>query len=428
MLAFSSVGFSQNLQSKELNEKDKKELIAEISTLLLDNYVYPDSAKKAASLIQKNVLAGKYKTIKSPIQFADIVGNDISSVLKDGHFQVQFNPGLGQQLQSNEVMQQTAIAARKYSSSAFGIKAVKIINGNIGLLELNAFVDTNAASKLALNSALQLLAQSNAIILDLRSNTGGSAAMVHYLCSYFLKTGIHLNTWYSRPSNSYTKNYTSEILHSEPFKLKPLYVLCGKGTVSAAEEFCYNLKTLHRATLIGAPTAGAAHGTFERSVGKDFVVFIPYARTYNTDTNTDWEQVGVLPDLYVENAVALETAEELIFENLRATVSDSLEKFNIKWQHQILNTINHPTKIELEQLRKYIGVFGERTITLENGVLCYKRIGKPKFKMTPMSATKFMANEYFNIEFVENIDGRFDTLIARYQDGRVETALRTPSK
>jgi C-terminal processing protease CtpA/Prc len=92
---------------------------------------------------------------------------------------------------------------------------------------------------------------------------------------------------------------------------KPVYVLTSARTWSGAEQFCYDLKMLKRATLVGETTGGGAHaGVFHR-IDDHFGVGIPETAVINPFSKVDWEGVGVAPDVKVKAADALETAEKL---------------------------------------------------------------------------------------------------------------------
>ncbi|MGA2046627.1 MAG: S41 family peptidase, partial [Terracidiphilus sp.] len=92
---------------------------------------------------------------------------------------------------------------------------------------------------------------------------------------------------------------------------KPVYVLTSASTWSGAEQFSYDLKMLKRATLVGETTRGGAHaGVFHR-IDDHFGIGIPEVRSINPYSNTDWEGVGVEPDVEVKAADALEMALKL---------------------------------------------------------------------------------------------------------------------
>jgi retinol-binding protein 3 len=87
--------------------------------------------------------------------------------------------------------------------------------------------------------------------------------------------------------------------------------LTSARTFSGAEQFCYDLKMLKRATLVGETTGGAAHsGVFHR-IDDHFGMGIPETRPINPFSKTDWAETRVEPDVKVKAAEALETAEIL---------------------------------------------------------------------------------------------------------------------
>jgi C-terminal processing protease CtpA/Prc len=65
---------------------------------------------------------------------------------------------------------------------------------------------------------------------------------------------------------------------------------------------------MDRATIVGEVTRGMAHPSEEVVVNDYFRMSIPFLRTENVNTGTDWEGVGVIPDIDVPAAYALEAA------------------------------------------------------------------------------------------------------------------------
>ncbi len=92
---------------------------------------------------------------------------------------------------------------------------------------------------------------------------------------------------------------------------KPAYVLTSGGTFSGAEEFSYDLKNLHRATLVGETTGGGAHLVRPQAIDDQFTIMVPFARPINPVSKKDWEGAGVEPDVKVKADDALETAQKL---------------------------------------------------------------------------------------------------------------------
>jgi C-terminal processing protease CtpA/Prc len=97
---------------------------------------------------------------------------------------------------------------------------------------------------------------------------------------------------------------------------KPAYVLTSKRTFSGGEEFSYNLKNLGRATIVGETTGGGAHPVSGHRIDAHFMIGVPFAKAINPITKTNWEGTGVEPDVKVNAAEALTTAQKLVMEKL----------------------------------------------------------------------------------------------------------------
>jgi len=89
-------------------------------------------------------------------------------------------------------------------------------------------------------------------------------------------------------------------------------------TFSGAEDFTYNLQAIKRVTVIGETTGGGAHPTMVQPVDEHFSVAVPFARSINLTTKTNWEGTGVTPDVQVKSADALQEAQRLAAEKIRA--------------------------------------------------------------------------------------------------------------
>ena len=144
-----------------------------------------------------------------------------------------------------------------------------------------------------------------------------------------LKTAIfdkktHLNDIYERPANRTEEFWTKESVPGKKFGGdKPVFVLTSHYTFSGAEEFSYNLKNLKRATIIGAVTGGGAHPVNPHRLTNDFVIGVPFARAINPITKTNWEGVGVKPDVEVGAAQALKTAHLSALKAVQAKTTDA---------------------------------------------------------------------------------------------------------
>src|SRR6202035_838304 len=107
---------------------------------------------------------------------------------------------------------------------------------------------------------------------------------------------------------------------------KPAFVLTSKGTFSGAEEFSYNLKNLKRATIVGEVTGGGAHPVSGHRIDSHFIIGVPFARAINPISKTNWEGVGVEPDVKVKKEIGLETAHKMALEQLAPSVTDARQR------------------------------------------------------------------------------------------------------
>jgi C-terminal processing protease CtpA/Prc len=202
----------------------------------------------------------------------------------------------------------------RHDRSAF-VK-VEQLDGNVGYVKFNGFFDVEFCGPTA-SAAMNFVAGSRALIVDLRDNGGGSPAMVAYVSSYLFSTRTHLNDLWTRRTGATEEFWTRDVPGRRFGGEKPVYVLTSARTFSGAEEFTYNLKSLKRATIVGETTGGGAHPVSAHPIDEHFVIGVPFARAVNPITHTNWEGVGVAPDVKVLAADALATALKLARDGVR---------------------------------------------------------------------------------------------------------------
>lgn len=428
LIFFPAIIFSQ--KTVVLNSKLRTTIVNNISQLLLDNYVFPDTAIKMSKCIKNKLKEGAYNKITDPVAFSDALTIDLYSVYRDGHMLVQFVP---QEVTPESVVASTGSSGnnedplKKIKQANFGLKKVEILSGNIGYINIDHFWADSVYGKETVKATLQFVSNANALIIDLRNCGGGSQETVNMICGYFLEKSTHINDMFDRAAQTTTEYWTKPDASFTKLTKMPLYILTNNKTFSAAEEFCYDLQSIKRATIIGEITGGGAHGIFSKDAGSGFVLSIPYSTAVNPITKTSWEKVGVKPEIEVPSDKALETAEIKIFDNLISNTKDASELFNLNWDLELLKAINNPITIDSLTLKSYAGIYGERVFSFENGKLFYQRTGRPKFELEAMSPTvmKGKGNAYFKIEFVKNNIGKVDKVNVFYQDNRIETSDRT---
>jgi C-terminal processing protease CtpA/Prc len=194
--------------------------------------------------------------------------------------------------------------------------------GNVGYLEIRTFYFGAAQVDSALAAAMNFLANTNALIIDVRRNSGGEPDAVAAVCSYLMPPNTLVNKFYWRPQNRWDEFRTKAVSGRHYGTTRPVYVLTSDRTFSGAEEFAYDIQTQKRGEVVGDTTGGGAHPGGMRQVTTNFGVWVPSGRAVNPITNTNWEGVGVRPDVPADTADALGVAHHRALKRLLAEERD----------------------------------------------------------------------------------------------------------
>src|SRR5207244_1573285 len=146
--------------------------------------------------------------LSTPKAFAHSVTTLLRSINHDGHLWVEVRPGEYPESIERPDPEAAEARRRRLRDSNFGFPRVEILTGNVGYLQVLQFVTPELASD-ALGTALQSLANADALILDLRGSSGGSPDMVALICSYlFGSAPLHLFDIYHRPEDRRDEYWT----------------------------------------------------------------------------------------------------------------------------------------------------------------------------------------------------------------------------
>ncbi|MBV9962044.1 MAG: S41 family peptidase [Parafilimonas sp.] len=416
---------AQSVQDS-VSQTEKENVIISISGLLNKNYIFPDVSKKICDILAENLKRGSYSSISDPVLFAEKLTNDLQSISKDVHLAVSFNPQRVQELKApqKENNELSASRLKEMQLNNFGFKKIELLNGNIGYLELESFADARYGGETAV-AAMNFLSNASALIIDLRNNGGGNPSMTQLIASYlFTSKPVHLNTFYNKSADTSSDSWTYPFIPGKRMPNTDVYILTSSNTFSAAEEFAYDMQSLKRATIIGETTGGGAHTGSNMVAGERFIVFIPTGRGINPITKTDWEGVGVKPDITVPAPDALITAQITAIERLESESSDT-NNVLFKWALTTLKAKQHPVKIDENILKTYAGKYGHRLISYNNGDLYYQRDDAPKIKMIPLEKNLFELEgiEDFRLNFVIK-ENKVVAVIGLYKDGESDKSMK----
>lgn len=432
IMNFLSSGISecQTSQSNDvvLTNELKLNAVNTVSQMLNDNYIFPEKANEMGILIISNFENGKYSDLNDPVKFAMQLTEDLQSVSKDKHIKVKFSPDQIKMMKHSEVQDENS--DQRYiemmKSENYGFKKVERISGNIGYIDFRHF-GSGDQIKEKVATVMAFVENCDALIFDMRNNGGGDPTGIQVITSYlFGDEPVHLNDLYYRPKDTLEEFWTLKNIEGKRMPEVPVYVLTSSYTFSGAEEFSYNLQNLKRATIVGETTGGGAHPGGMNIIDDNFAIFIPTGRAINPITKTNWEGIGVKPDVEINSINALTKAHILALEKISAHLTDEKMKKTYNWMIESLTATLNYVEIDAALLKKYEGDYGDRKIYLENGRLYYQRSGRQKFELTPMSENTFMLNEidYFRLKFESDSSGNIISVTGLYDDGNTDSSPR----
>lgn len=313
-----------------ITAKEKAAVIESLAVAVRDRYVFPEKGAELAKILRRRHANKEYDRITSSKEFADSLLAHMQAYTNDRHMRVHYRHEPFPVRDDREDGPHDAERARQLEENRvrnFGFERVERLAGNVGYLDLRMFAGLPEAQPTAI-AAMNFLAHTDAIIVDLRRNGGGSPGMIATLLTYFVEPGarLHINDFYEREGNRTVQFHTASYVPGPRLAGKPLYVLTSNRTGSAAEEFAYDVQTHELGTLVGAVTAGAANpgGLFRLS--EHLAAFIATGRAINPVTKTNWEGVGVKPDRAVAPEAARREAHVAALEKLMASASEDRKK------------------------------------------------------------------------------------------------------
>ncbi|RSK49864.1 S41 family peptidase [Hymenobacter rigui] len=399
------------------------QLMDSVALRLQQHYIFPVEAGRMGTYVQGQARKQAYVALATdPKRVVKQLQADLQAVHRDPHLFVEYNPALATaSRRSPQPSAEEQAQAKKYwVANNYLFKKAEVLPGNIGYFPFTGFVPDVAGAKPTISGALQFLANTSALVIDLRENMGGSPELVSLLESYFFPIKTHMNDLINRSTNDTTVFYADPA--KVPFTVSmPVYILTSHHTFSGAEDFAYAMQMAKRAVVVGETTGGGAHPTRPVSVGQGFVVSIPYARSLNPVTHTDWEGTGVVPDVKVAAQQALTKARELALRAQHQRATSEQEKRQMDYLLDELATQRPAAKEPLSQLQLYTGTYGPLTMYLTGNKLFCKNAdaGNLITELRPIAPHRFVLDDNAHAEFVQDSRGRWSHIRLYVSDGNV---------
>lgn len=301
-----------------LDRELQTEIIQSLSERLRAYYIFPDVAERVCEGLKGHLDAGDYSDITEGEFFAYALTTHMQEICHDEHLWVKWHleplPNDEETLRLSEAWRQEQQHQAKIDN--YGFHKIERLTGNVGYLEIRYLHRPSWGGHIAV-AAMNFLANTDALIIDLRKCTGGYPGMVSLVSSYLLgEEPAHLNSIYWRDDDATQQYWTLPYVPGPRLNDKPLYILISKKTFSGGEGFAYDMQARKRAVIIGEQTDGGAHPGASYRLHPHFEVFIPIGNPIHPITGKNWEGVGIAPDTLVSAEFALKAAHKMALEEI----------------------------------------------------------------------------------------------------------------
>jgi hypothetical protein len=422
----------------------RRDVVDTLAAQLERLYVDADTGRLIARGLRDRLVGGGYDRLGDANEFADALGEDLRRVNGDRHLGVRYAPGFpafhpGREglptprpvppgtVPSDEPAPTPAMLADMRAQN-FGLERAARLEGNVGYLDVRGFYDGPEAFATA-NAALAFLERTDAMIFDLRYMPGGSGDMSNWIISHF--TGpdtVPSLKIVNRSAADSAVRWTIGKVSGTRRQDVPIFVLTSGGTASAGEDFVFVLHNLGRATLVGQRTAGAGHNNAFVDIGHGFVASISYTRVMDPRTGREWERVGVQPDVAVDPDSALDVAHILALKAIAARTSDPVRKRTLGLTAEVMTARAHPRHVPAALLARYVGRYGERTLTVKDGGLVFRRIPYPPRPLIAIDDSTFSLETLERVTVQNARAGKPRLVLVRSEGDTVRSERTGPAR
>lgn len=366
-------------------------LLEQIKDAIRDHYILVERVDTVITKFEAQ--SAHLDMTKDPHRLAHDLTFLLQDITNDKHFAVSYRPAINEETTDRPV----AFAPNFARNNNFFYEA-KRLAGNIGYLDFRLFPDHQEAMETAIG-AMALLANTDALIYDVRLNRGGSPAMIQLLLSYLFAEPTHLITFENRTENTTWQTWTLPYVPGKKYLDKPVYVLVSQMTGSAAEEFSYDLQQLERGVLVGQTTAGAGHIVTAVRLSEGFTLNVSNGRPISPISKKGWEAEGVHP--HIETAIGDELCtahRHAIDALLDQAKTDDVRKF-LEWEKLVANAGYTP--YIPQNPAQYTGKYENIVIASEGDKLLYQS-SRYTLPLTPLDEHLFEVMDGMRVSFGED--------------------------
>lgn len=410
-----------------LTAADKRAIVEELGKTLEANYVFPDKAKTIAATLRDHLEKGDYDAAADKPALARELSEDLVEASNDLHFAVGVDPDwVADYAARKDPARAPALRDKDRQAEArqnFGFAGLRYLDGNIAYVDLTHFADPEPGYDAAA-AAMRFIENGDAVIYDLRYNNGGYLEMAQLLASQLFpgdKDQELFDYYYNLDGRRVERGqWVLPALPAKRLTGKPVYVLTGSTSFSAAEWFAYTLKKLGRATLVGERTAGGAHPVDRKPVGTDFFLQVPIGQIRDPVDHGDFEGQGVNPDHLVASADALAVAHRLALAEI--VKADPAKQADADWFAPELAARVQPAAAALKAIA---GRYEGRRIDLVDGKLLYTWRERFRLALEPLGSDLFAIEGVRDFRFkAARKGGKVVALERINRDGTIQSYAR----
>lgn len=328
-----------SLRAQETIDRATRVQVANAVAHYLDvMYIEEETAPKLAAETKRRILSDAYDNL-TPEAFVKKLTADLQEQTGDGHLYTRVRkedlampaPTIAEADRNIEQLREmmrspngmgsgpvrigasVMATADLYRKTNYGFMEARVLDGNVGLVRIDRFAPPLPEALAAADAAMTMIANTDAVIIDLRNAPGGVEAMATHVLSYFYaEPRKQLGRAHFRFANIDVESVTDEnVPQSKRRPDVPLYILTSKDvTFSAAEFFAYSSQKFGRATIVGETTKGGGYAVQMVPIGRGMHLAISVGKPQHPLTKGGWQKVGVIPDLEASKADALQVALE----------------------------------------------------------------------------------------------------------------------
>ncbi|RYD44701.1 MAG: peptidase S41 [Sphingomonadales bacterium] len=414
-------------QDAPFTAADKRAVVEQLGRTLEANYVFPEKAKTIAATLRRNLDAGEYDAASDRRALASELTDDLIAASNDLHFSVGVDPAWVADYAAKQDPARAAAVReaerREEMQKNFGFAGLRYLDGNIAYVDLTHFADPEPGYDAAA-AAMRFIENGDAVIYDLRYNNGGYLEMAQLLASQLFpgdKDQELFDYYYTLDGRRVERGqWVLPALPAKRLTGKPVYVLTGSTSFSAAEWFAYTLKKLGRATLVGERTAGGAHPVDRKPVGTDFFLQVPIGQIRDPVDRSDFEGQGVTPDHMVASADALTVAHRLALAELAK--ADPAKQPAADW---FAPELAARVPLSATALKAIAGRYEGRRIDLVGGKLLYTWRERLRLTLEPLGGDLLGLEGVRDFRFlIARKGGKVVGLERINRDGTTETYAR----